>query len=329
MDTSTINLLISIGALILGLVTWFIYQRKTKGAREEKEERAYKETRTSLIKLIAQRDGEVETSVVDTIIKSKYRACGLDVAPIDIVSKILDDVVVEFTDSIFIPPERSKDLIKKTMLLKERLKSRKLDLEEALKNWRSVSIPAIIFRLSAMVAALLFFGLLIVTLSLIFVSGAEKSSLMYLVAILVLTLIALISDSKASLDKRKRSAQYLHSVLEDNVIKVLKEILPNAVIKRNARIEQQGQLAEVDLVIEENGQKLPVEVKHGSIKTNTINQIADVIQKIGSNKGLMITTSRLGDEVKNLSRRRSIIVIDEVKSQRDIINGLKNTKLFD
>lgn len=329
MDTSTINLLISVGALILGLVTWFIYQRKTKGAREEKEERAYKETRASLIKLLAQGEGEVETSVVDAIIKNKYKTCGLDVAPIDIVSKILDDVVVEFTDSIFIPPKRSKDLIKKTMLLKERLEGRKLDLKEALKDWRSVSIPAIILRLSAMASAILFFGLLVVTVSLVFVSGAAENALMYLIAILVLTLIAVFSDFKASLDRREKSAQYLHSVLEDNAIKTLKEILPNADIERNARIEQQGQLAEVDLVIEEDGQKLPVEIKHGSIKTHTIDQIADVMQKIGSNKGLMITTSRLGDEVKNLSRQRSIIVIDEVTSQRDIINGLKNTKLFD
>ena len=93
MDTNTINLLVSVGALVLGLITWFIYQRRTKGAREEKEERAYKETRASLTKLLTQGDGDVETSVVDTIINSKYRECGLDVAPIDIVSEILEDMV--------------------------------------------------------------------------------------------------------------------------------------------------------------------------------------------------------------------------------------------
>jgi uncharacterized membrane protein YiaA len=329
MDTSTINLLISVGALIFGLVTWFIYQRKTRGAREEKEERAYKETRASLIKLLAQGDEEIEASVVDAIINSKYKACGLDVAPIGIVSKILDDVVAEFTDSIFIPPERSKYLIKKSMLLKERLEGRKLDLEEALKNWRSVSIPAIILRSSFIASAILFFGLLVVIISLVYVSGAAENSIMYLIAILVLTLIASFSDFKASWDKRRTSAQSLYSVLEDNAIKALKEILPNADIERNARIEQEGQLAQVDLVIEENGQKLPVEIKHGFIKMHTIDQIADVMQKIGSNKGLIITTSRLGDEVKNLSRQRSIITIDDVTSQRDIINRLKNTKLFD
>jgi len=329
MDTNTLNLLISAGALIFGLVTWAIYQRKTKGAREEKEERAYKGTRASLIKLLAQGDGEIETSVVDAIINSKYKECGLDVAPIDIVSKILDDVVVEFTDSIFIPPERSKDLIKKTMLLKERLEGRKLDLKEASKNWQSVSILLIVLRLIYIALFGFAFGLFVVLLSVKYVSGATENFVMYLLASLLLTLILVFSDFKASWNKRKESGQYLHSVLEDNAIKALKEILPDADIERNARIEQECQLARVDLVIEENGQKLPVEIKHGFIKMHTIDQIADVMQKIGSNKGLLITTSRLGDKVKNLSRQRSIVTIDNVTSQRDIINGLKNTKLFD
>lgn len=329
MDINTINLLVSIGALIAGLVTWFIHQRRTTGAREEKEKRAYKETKASLIKLIAQGDGEVETSIVDAITNSRYREYGLGVAPIDIVSKILDDVVVEFTDSIFISPERSRDLIKKTTLLKERLQGRESDLEEALKNWRSVSIPAIIFRLIAILSFALVFGSLVAILSLVYVSGAAQNFIMYLISILVLALAVGFSDFKASWDRRRRSAQSLCSALEDNAIKALKEILPNANIERNARMEQEGQLAQVDLVMEEKGQKLPVEIKHGFIKMHTIDQIADVMQKIGSNKGLIITTSRLGDEVRNLSRQRSIIAIDDVTSQRDIINGLKNTKLFD
>ena len=329
MDTSTINILISIGTLIVGLITWYLYQRRTKGVREEKEERAYKETRASLIKLLAQGEGEVETSVVDAIVNSKYRQYGVDIAPIEIVSEILEDVVVEFTDSIFIPPGTSKDLIKKTMLLKERLERRKLDLEEALKTWRSVSITLIISRSLFMASCVLGIGLLAVVLSLVYIRGAAESYIMYLIVIIVLTLAVGLSDFKASWDKRKKSAQYLYNVLEDNAIKALKEILPNADIERNARIEQQGQLAQVDLVIEENRQKLPVEIKHGSIKMHTIDQIADVMQKIGSNKGLIITTSRLGDKVKNLSLQRNIIAIDDVTSQRDIINGLKYTKLFD
>ena len=139
MDTSTINLLISIGSLLVGLLSWYFYNRKTKGVREEKERTADKEVKTALTRLMAQGNMELEISIVDAIVNSKYREYGLDFAPISKLPNILDDLVAEFAEHALIPLKVSQDLIKKAMLLKKKLEGRKLDLEEATKNWRRLS----------------------------------------------------------------------------------------------------------------------------------------------------------------------------------------------
>lgn len=329
MDTSTINLLVSIGALLLGLVTWIVYQRTTKGAREEKADRAERETKATLTRLLAQGDTAIDISVVEALMNSKYRERGLDVAPINRLPNILEDLIVEFAENVFIPYETSQNLIKKTMFLKEKLEGRKLNLEEATKDWRRFAIPVIVFRIIYMTAMVLAFGLFVVILALAFVKGAAENLSMYLIALLVLTIAIIFTESKRLREERSESARLLHSVLEDNAIKTLRDSIPSADIERNARIEVDGQIAQVDFFVQSNGEKLPVEVKHGAVSSQTIEQIADVMGKVGSNKGLLITASKLRQEVKQLARRKSVIVIDDVASEADIVEGLRNTKLFD
>ncbi len=328
MNISNINLLISIGSLSVGLLSWFFYNRKTKGARAEKERTADKEVKAALTRLLAQGDTELEISIVDALVNSKYRECGLDVVPIDKLPNILEDLVAEFAENILIPYEVSQDLIKKTMLLRKKLEGRKLNLEKAAKNWQRLSIPAIVLRVIYIAAIALVFGLLVVIFALVFVNGAAENLSVYLIALLILTLTLIFTEAKTLWEKRGKSARHLHGVLEDSVIKALRDSMPNADIERNARIETDGQIAQVDLVIQSNGEKLPVEVKHGAVSYRTIEQIAEVMRKMGSNKGLLITASKLREQIREFARQKSVIIIDGVTSETDIVDGLKNTKLF-
>jgi hypothetical protein len=83
MDTNTLNLIVSIGSLLVGLASWYFYNRKTKGVKEEKERTADKEVKTALTRLLAQGNGEIEISIIDALVNSTYREHGLDVPPID------------------------------------------------------------------------------------------------------------------------------------------------------------------------------------------------------------------------------------------------------
>jgi len=328
MDTSTINLLISIGSLLVGLLSWYFYNRKTKGVREEKERAADKEVKAALTRLLAQGNMELEISVVDAIISSKYRGLGLDVAPTDKLPTILEDLIAEFAEHTLIPFEVSQDLIKKTMLIKGKLEDRKLNLEEATKNWRRVSIPAIVLRVIYTAAVAFVSGLFVVIFALAFVSGAAENFSMYLIALLILTLALIFTESKTLWEKRSKSGRHLHSVLEDNATNILRGSIPNGDIERNARIETDAQIAQVDLVVHSNGDKLPVEIKYGAVSSHTIEQIAEVMKKMGSKKGLLITASKLKEEIKELARQKSVIVIEGVTSEQDIISGLRSTKIF-
>jgi len=64
------------------------------------------------------------------------------------------------------------------------------------------------------------------------------------------------------------------------------------------------------------------------VSSHTIEQIAEVMKKMGSKKGLLITASKLKEEIKELACQKSVIVIEGVTSEQDIISGLRSTKIF-
>ena len=328
MDTSTINLLVSIGALLVGIVTWFIYQRRTKRVREEKEARADREIQDTLTRLLTQGSGNLDISVLEALMNSKYRALGLDMLPIDKMRIILENLIAEFTGNIFIPYEIGQDLIKRVLLLKDKFEGRKSNLEEVVGNWRRLSIPKIIFRVVSLTVIALASGLFVVILALLFVTGAAETMVTYYIAILLATLMIIYTESKTLQEKRSKSGRQLHNVLENNIIKIFRDSEPSASVERNVRIEADGQIAQVDLVMKSNGEKLPIEIRQGNVSIHTIDQIVEVMNKMDSNKGLLITTSKVRTEIREIARQKSVIVIDDVASETDIVDGLKNTKLF-
>ena len=324
-----VNLAITGVALSVTAVTSYLMHKRLAGARSERVRNARREVVSILTGEFVNSDSEIQTSVVEALLSNKYRDCKVESSTVTELPLIIDDLIAGFTENIFITHKEQQKLVKRALALKQKFESRKSNLEEAIDNWRQSSIPLIAYRLALVLGAGICSGLIVIFLGSIF-APTIMNNLVQLLGILgFATVIFSFAEYNTLKSRRERNSRYLQKALEDTVAKALRTSVRKAVLEQHARVDANGHLAEADLILSVNENKVPVEIKYSSIRQQTIEQIANTMEMMNSKNGLLITTSAVGKRIKELARQKGIIVLENVTSEADIVKGLENTKLFE
>jgi predicted RecB family endonuclease len=97
--------------------------------------------------------------------------------------------------------------------------------------------------------------------------------------------------------------------------------------KRNVRIETGKYLVEVDFVIDVNGITLPIKVKHGLVKPESIAAMVAVMNKLATERGMMITTAQVSGRAKKMAMSKNITLLEGITSAEDLTRGLKDADI--
>lgn len=324
-----INIGIGLGSLIVTGITSYWFYRRSTGVKGEKIKNARKEVVNVLLNELVRSTQDIKPSVVEALLNNKYRDSGINPLAINELPLIIDDLITNIAGDIFIPPRKKDDFVQKVLRLKQCFDKREINLEQAIANWKKSSI----FLISIGSAFTFFIGIAFGLATLIiFVILVPSTQLV--VVIQTLWLIGLISALFGYMQyrimhvKRNKNSKSLNIVLEHIAIAALRKIIPNATINKHVRINIDNRLAEVDLILVLNENKLPVEIKHRNIQPQTIMQIESVMNIVNARRGLLIMTSVVSNKVKKLAREKGIIVLDQVTSENEIVDYLKDTELF-
>lgn len=332
MSQDTINLIIATVITIAATfgISYLFYRKSfTIWIKSRNIKNARKEVVTLLSVELAKNKGGIELSIVKAITNSIYGEHKVDSIPPTEIQQLFEALITNITKSPFISPSRKNELSNKALVLKEGFGKRETDLGQAISNWQQVSIFKISIQVVFILAVGIFTGLTAFIISAIVNPAIWDNfiEIMWLIGI-VATLSGFLQYRKAKAN-RDESSHHLNMALEEKVIRALERHMPDAVLEKNVKVADTGHLIEVDLIMSTNGAKIPVEIKHRLVRTQTIEELANVMKTIGSRKGLLVTGSSVGNTIKELARQKGIIVLDNVASEDEIVNRLKYTKLFD
>lgn len=316
-------------AATFGISYLFYRMPFTAGIKSRNIKNARKEVVTVLSVEMAKNKGGLELSIAKAIINSTYGEYKVDSIPPTEIQALFEDLITNFTKNPFVSPSRKNELNNKALVLKEGFEKRETDLSKAINNWKQVSIFKISMQVVMILAVGIFTGLGVFMISAVVDPVIWDNFIVTLRLIgIAAALFGFLQYRKAKA-KRDESSHNLYMVLEEKVIKALGRHMPDAVLEKNVKVADTGHLIEVDLIMSTNGAKIPVEIKHRLVRTQTIEKLANVMKTIGSRKGLLVTSSSVGNTIRELARQKGIIVLDIVASEDEIINRLKHTKLFD
>jgi len=119
----------------------------------------------------------------------------------------------------------------------------------------------------------------------------------------------------------------VHRAFEEAVLDVLGETMPEAIVQRNIRIETEKYSVEVDFVIDLNGITLPIKVKHGLVRPETIAAMVAVMNKLVTERGMIISSTQVSDRTKKMAMSRNITLLEGITSAEDLTRGLKDADI--
>lgn len=278
--------------IIVTLATFVIVYWRTTSARQERGKQAHRDIVVVLTRILAQGQDSLELPIVESLLKSKAREHDVNLSLVDELPKITEDLITKFTESEFITSEARSKLIEKVMLLREKFQRKEPRLEEAVAEYQQ---PARLDRyryrrtvvLSTMAALLA--GTIIFVIAYTLNSEITREFPISVVLTTVLGLIAALGTYIFEYGQTKRKeaerSLYLNKVFERIVIEALHEIAPKASVESDVKIVRGDYHAEADFVIKVNNAVVPVEIKTGTVKHETILSIVDAMRLLKSKRG--------------------------------------------
>jgi hypothetical protein len=318
--------------VVVALVTFGIVDWRTRTARGERTRRAHKDVVTAIAKVLAQGQARVDLPVIESLLKTKAREYDVDLSIVDELPKIVEDLAARFTESEFIPPRTRQNLLQKAFALRRLGESRRPTLKEAVADWEESSrLAASHRRRNTLLSATVSLLAAIVTLAIIaaFI-GADVIGLLpfytggICAAIAAAVVFSLYQASRATRSKEARTLADVHRIFEDMVLDVLGKTMPEATVQRNVRIETGRYLVEVDFIINVNGITLPIKLKHGLVRPQTVAAMAAVMNKLATERGMIITSMQMSDQTKKMPMPKNITFLEGIMSAEDLTRGLKD-----
>lgn len=322
----------SVTGVVVALVTFGIVDWRTRTARGERTRRAHKDVVTAIAKLLAQGQARVDLPVIESALKTKAREYGVSLSIADELPRIVEDTVARFTESEFIPPRTKQNLLKKAFALQRLGESRRPTLKEAVADLEeSCRLAASHSRRSTLLSATVSLLAAIVTLAVVtaFI-GADVIGLLPIyaggvcAAIAAAVVFSLYQASRATRSKEARTLADVHRVFEEMVLDVLGKTVPEATVQRNVRIETKRYLVELDFIINVNGIALPIKLKHGLVRPQTVAAMEAVVNELATERGMIITSMQMSDRTKKMGMPKNITLLEGIMSAEDLTRGLKD-----
>jgi hypothetical protein len=321
--------------VVVALVTFAIVDWRTKGARGERTRRAHKDVVTVIAKLLAQGQTRVDLPIIESVLKTKGREYDVNLSLADELPKIVEDTIARFTEDEFIPPKTRQTLLKKASALQRLGEGRRPTLKEAVADLVEASrLTASYSRRNLLLSVTVSLLAAIVTLAIIaaFI-GADVIGLLPVyaggvcAAIAAAVVVSLYQAARATRAKEARTLADVHRIFEEMVLDVLGKTMPEAIVQRKVRIETGRYLVDVDFIIDVNGSALPIKLKHGLVRPQTVAAMAAVMNKLATERGMIITSMQMGDQTKKMAMPRNITLLQGIMSAEDLTRGLKDSNI--
>ena len=321
--------------IVVALVTFGIVDWRTRTARGERTLRAHKDVVTAIAKVLAQGQARVDLPVIESLLKTKAREYDVDLSIADELPKIVEDLAARLTESEFIPPRTRQNLLQKAFALRRLGESRRPTLKEAVTDLEECSrLAAGHSRRSTLLSATVSLLAAIVTLAVVaaFI-GADVIGLLPVyaggicAAIAAAVVFSLYQASRATRSKEARTLADVHRIFQEMVLDVLGKTMPEAVVQRNVRIETGRYLVEVDFITNVNGITLPIKLRHGLVRPQTVAAMAAVIDKLATDRGMIITSMQMSDRTRKMAMPTNITFLEGIMSGEDLTRGLKDADI--
>ena len=325
----------SVTGVVVALATFGIVDWRTRNAHAERARRAHKDVVTVIAKLLAQGQTRVDLPVIETVLRTKAREYAVNLSIADELPKIVEDTVVRFTESEFITPKTRQNLLQKAFALQRLGESRRPTLKEAVADLEESSrLAASYSRRNVLLSATVSLLAAIVTLAIITgLTGANVIGLLpayvggICAAIAAAFVFSLYQASRARKLEESRTLADVHRTFEEMVLEVLGKTMPEATVQRDVRIESGKYLVEVDFITNVNGITLPIKVKHSLVQPETIAAMAAVMNKLATQRGMIITYMQGNDRTKKMATSRNISLLEGITSAEDLTRGLKDANI--
>lgn len=321
--------------VVVALVTFGIVDWRTGTARAERTRRAHKDVVTAIAKVLAQGQACVDLPVIESLLRTKAREYDVDLSIVDELPKMVEDLAARFAENEFIPPKTKQNLLQKAFALRRLGENRRPTLKEAVTDWQeSCRLATSHRRRKTLLSATVSLLAAIVTLAVIaaFI-GADVIGLLpfyaggICAALAAAVVFSLYQASRATRSKEARTLADIHTIFAEMVLDVLGKTMPEATVQRNVRIETGRYLIEVDFIVNVNGMTLPIKLKHGLIRPQTVAAMAAVMNKLAAERGVIITSMQMSDQMRMRAMPKSIILLEGIMSAEDLTRGLKGAEV--
>ena len=319
----------------VALVTFAIVDWRTRTARGERTRCARKDVVTAIAKVLAQGQARVDLPVIESLLRTKGREYDVDLSTVDQLPQIVEDLAARFTESEFIPPRTRQNLLQKAFALGRLGEDRRPTLKEAVTDWQeSCRLATSHRRRNVLLSATVSLLAAIVTLAIIAAFlGADVIGLLpfyaggICAAMAAAVVFSLYQTSRATRSKEARALADVHRIFEEMVLDVLGKTIPEATVQRNVRIETGRYRVDVDFIVDVNGIMLPIKLKHGLVRPQTVAAMAAVMNRLATERGMIVTSMQMNDQMKKMAMPKNITLLEGIMSAEDFTCGLKDAEV--
>lgn len=337
MDSNTVTILVGIISAIVGVgppIGIFIYQsRKAESTRKLTEKNARKEILSVVAGEIAQPEwGTLSVTTIESLIRNRARELNLNLTidlefPIliqDLTTQILGDNFLgyEFKNKLI---TRVKDLetqFKRTRPVLETLEFERLAIKPQIKWLRVITLFCFYFVISTSAAlvtllAILYFAEISIDI------GYARVPLIAGLTSAVLSLIKYLREYQmATKEHEKATISYKKTGVE-TIRKVLESSRRKASIRREYQVTMGDQRIIIDLVLESDGERFPIEMKY-KVQQSDVEAMALSVNRLQAKQGIIISYLKANAQTKELAQSKNVAIFENVISEADIVQILKD-----
>lgn len=319
------NLIIGIVGISLTILTFYVTYKQTIGATKERKTAAHRDLVSSVSRLIANDQLDVNPDIIQALIRSKAREYNINLDNMPNPIAIFEDSMTKFIENEFMSQVTKRELINRVLTIQQSY----LDTAKIAEESKEEGMP---FEILISTIAALITGILTISLSKSLSTTTVITTniiLFIIIIIVVVSGLTIILYFKIIEDRKKKSSEdILYSGKEfENLVfsTIVKYINERGSVKRNySIISEKGRKWEIDLLIELGDKKIPVEIKYrkDDVSIDTVYQLISYKEILGAQKAVIITNTEITSDAKNLAAKNNIIAIEKVRNEADIINIL-------
>ena len=327
MDTNILtNVIIGVIGVVVSLVTFYLTYRLTIGARKERGKNAYREIISIMTRFLSQTKINPTLDVIQGLTRSKAREHNVNMVSIPSLPAIFEDLITKFIENEFISPDTKNNIISRVKLLQNELETKEARERMIVETPEVPKILTILILAAVTIAPMSFALLLMVQTGFIYYIARNMYIIMIAVVFLVVAGSFYIKASREKEEKEAESTAYISPIFENLIFSALKRHLPEGNIEKGVVLKKGRQ---VDFVLQINDEKIPMAVKFRDVKLGTVQQISDYKKQLGAKKAILITNSSVAKIVRKSADAKNIIIIDDINSEEDIINRLKQINIIE